>query len=316
VTSISVLVPTYRRAGELRRCLAALEQQTRTPNQIVVVAREGDTDTWSAMRDHALGEHPPGILPLTTVAVSRAGVVAAINAGLDVTTGDIVALTDDDAAPHPDWLEQIEVHFRDAPNVGAVGGRDWIFNDGVRHEGCHDVVGRLAWVGRLQGNHHLGCGPPRYVDVLKGVNFSIRRAAIAGLRLDERLRGSGAQDHWEIALSLDLADRGWKLLYDPAVAVDHFLGPRYELSRKSTFTDLASHYDASYNETVALWAHLTWPRRLAFGAWSLTIGTRDAPGLVQAVRWTRSLRLLAWRRVATTIRARLAAVRFLANSRR
>jgi hypothetical protein len=45
----------------------------------------------------------------------------------------------------------------------------------------------------LIGNHHLGVGEPREVDVLKGVNMSYRRTAIADIHFDERMRGTGAQ---------------------------------------------------------------------------------------------------------------------------
>ena len=60
-------------------------------------------------------------------------------------------------------------------------------------EGSRAVVGKLAWFGRLTGNHHLGVGGGREVDVLKGVNMSFRREAIADLRFDQRMRGSGAK---------------------------------------------------------------------------------------------------------------------------
>ena len=41
---LSVLVPTYRRAADLERCLSALAAQTRAPDEIVVVTQPEDTD--------------------------------------------------------------------------------------------------------------------------------------------------------------------------------------------------------------------------------------------------------------------------------
>ncbi len=41
--SLSVIVPTYRRPDEVIRCLKALENQNRLPDQVVVTVRPDDT---------------------------------------------------------------------------------------------------------------------------------------------------------------------------------------------------------------------------------------------------------------------------------
>jgi len=125
--------------------------------------------------------------------------VAALNTGLDAA-GDIIAITDDDAAPH-DWLAHIETHFLSDSCVGGVGGRDWVY---PRHSaGRWRTQGdrSVHWFGRVIGNHHLGVGEPREVDVLKGVNMNYRRAAIANLRFDQRLRVQELR-HNDMAFSL------------------------------------------------------------------------------------------------------------------
>ena len=94
--------------------------------------------------------------------------MSALNAGLAHCTGDVLAITDDDAAPRSHWLARIEGHFASDPKIGAVGGRDWIYHDGVVELGDSTVVGRILWFGRVVGNHHRGVGPARDVDLLKG----------------------------------------------------------------------------------------------------------------------------------------------------
>src|SRR6266702_3200083 len=120
---LSVLVPTYRRPADLSRCLSALAAQTRVPDEIIIVTHSEDIDTL------ALLARQQEILPLRTVTVDRSGVVAKLNRGLSVCQGDIVAITDDDAAPRPDWLARIEAHFRDDARIGAAGGRDFVHQD-------------------------------------------------------------------------------------------------------------------------------------------------------------------------------------------
>ncbi|SAL33493.1 glycosyl transferase family protein [Caballeronia sordidicola] len=223
---ITVLVPTYRRTSDLARCLDALARQQRAPDEVLVVCRGADEETqaWLAI------EKSRARLPLVKVEVSQGGQVAALNAGLDAVTGDIVAITDDDAAPRPAWLQRIETHFADAPDVGGVGGRDWVHEHGETLDASEQDVGRWQFPGRAIGNHHLGVGAARDVDFLKGANMSYRVSAIRGgaIRFDTRLRGTGAQVNNDMAFASAVRRAGWRLVYDPAVEVDHYPAQRFD----------------------------------------------------------------------------------------
>lgn len=163
------MIPTYRRPQDLARCLKALEQQTRKPEQVVVVVRDTDNDTSAFLQDY----HSQAF-KFEAATVTVPGVVAAMNVGLDTTTGDIIAITDDDAAPHPDWLARMETHFCLIIALGGVGGRDLVYvGNELIYQGVSEVVGKLQWYGRVIGNHHTGMGTAREVDVLKGVNMPI-----------------------------------------------------------------------------------------------------------------------------------------------
>lgn len=283
---ITVLIPTYRRSQDLARCLEALQKQTRLPDEVLVAARDTDTETWAF-----LDSFNPELLPLCTVAVNVPGVVAAMNAGLNMAQGDIIAITDDDAAPHNDWLERIEAHFLADERVGGVGGRDWLYlgtelQDATSHPGASKVVGRLRWFGNLIGNHHIGEGEPREVDVLKGVNSSYRRILLKAIAFDERLRGSGAQVHWELSLCLKCQQAGWKLIYDPAVAVDHYLGERFGEDQRVFKFNAEALANAVHNQTLILLEHLNFLQRFIYILWAILVGTRQAFGLVQ---WWRFL---------------------------
>lgn len=295
---ITVLIPTYRRSQDLARCLAALQKQTRLADEVLVVVRDTDTETWEF-----LDSFNPEALPLRKVVVNVPGVVLAMNAGLDVAQGDIIAITDDDAAPHNDWLERIETHFIADEQVGGVGGRDWLYlgtelQDATSHPGASDVVGRLRWFGNFIGNHHIGEGEAREVDVLKGVNCSYRRILLKKIRFDERLRGSGAQVHWELSLGLQCKEAGWKLIYDPAVAVDHYLGKRFDEDQRVFKFNATALANAIHNQTFILLEHLNFLQRFIYVLWSILVGTRQAFGLIQWWRFLPSQGKLAtqkWR---------------------
>lgn len=293
---ITVIVPTYRRPQDLKRCLSALQQQIRQTDQVVVVVRDTDAETWAFLNTF-------NGLPLQTATVVVPGVIAAMNAGLDAAIGDIIAFTDDDAAPHPDWLQRIEAHFSSDRRVGAVGGRDWVYRGSQVLDGASLVVGRLQWFGRAIGNHHLGVGEPREVDVLKGVNVSYRRAAITGMRFDERMRGTGAQVHFELAFCLALKRAGWKLIYDPLVAVNHYPAERFDEDQRNNFNDTA-FINAVHNETLAVLEHLSPVQKAVFAVWAILVGTREALGFVQLLRLLPSEGTLAGKKWLASIRGR------------
>jgi cellulose synthase/poly-beta-1,6-N-acetylglucosamine synthase-like glycosyltransferase len=295
---ITVLIPTYRRPQDLERCLRALQQQIRAADRVIVVVRDTDSQTWQLL-DSLVAQ----TFPLQTVKVTIPGQVNALNTGLDDATGDIIAITDDDAAPHPNWLERIEAHFLADEQVGGVGGRDYTYLGNRLEDGAKTTVGKISWFGRAVGNHHLGFGAARVVDVLKGANMSYRRTAIKGLQFDNRLRGSGAQVHNDLGFSLTVKNRGWKLIYDPAVAVDHYPAQRFDEDQRNTFNAIA-WANRSHNETVGLLDYLTLPQQIVYLIWAVSIGTREAFGFVQLFRFLPTEKGLAFQKWWASVRGR------------
>jgi GT2 family glycosyltransferase len=272
-----VIIPTYRRPSSLLRCLDALVRQSRAPDQILVVARTDDEATHELVRSH---ESLARIVPID-VQAGRPGFVAALNAGIAASSGDIVAFTDDDAEPHADWIGRLADAFED-PTVGAVGGRDWLYEDGELESGEQRVVGKLSWFGRITGNHHLGTGAAREVSMLKGVNLSVRGDVLREIRFDERLLGVGTEHNSEIGMCLRLRKRGYRISYDPDIAVNHYREARAEGAR-SLEDDRLLRY-AVHNETFAVLEYLPLHQKLIYLLWSVVIGTSTAPGLAQAGR--------------------------------
>ncbi|MEH2168411.1 MAG: glycosyltransferase family 2 protein [Nostoc sp.] len=294
----TVLIPTYRRPQDLLRCLLALQEQTKPVHQVIVVVRDTDAETWQFLAQ--LNAHN---LPLHTVKVTQPGVVAALNAGLAAVEGDIVSITDDDAAPHPDWLERIAAYFTCDSRLGGLGGRDWIYYGSKLEDESRPVVGQLQWFGRVIGNHHLGVGEPREVDILKGVNMSFRTEAIGQLRFDERMRGTGAQVHFEMAFTLALKRAGWKIIYDPNVAVDHYPAQRFDEDQRNNFNEIA-FINLVHNETLVLLEHLPFIRRIAFLFWAVFVGTCDSLGFVQWLRFLPTQGQLAGKKLLASWRGR------------
>jgi glycosyltransferase involved in cell wall biosynthesis len=266
---VDVVIPSYGRPEGLARCLAALRGQTVRAAQVVVVAREDDEPTLALLAD------PP--VPVRAVTVDERGIVAALRAGVSATTAAALAFTDDDARPRPDWIARI-ASWLARPDVDAVGGRDV---QADRPPDATKVVGRLHHWGRMTGEHAVGCGAPRDVDVLKGVNLAIRADALALPRAG-LLEHAGNDPHNELVMLSWVRHRGGRIVYDPAVIVDHDVAPRLDDSRLGgAAEDPAVVYATAVNRMVGACAVQPGrlPAQLAYG---LLVGTRESPGLGRA----------------------------------
>jgi glycosyltransferase involved in cell wall biosynthesis len=88
---VSVVIPTMGRPT-IELCEAALQSQTRLPDEIIIVRDE-----------------------------ERKGIGWARNMGIARAKGDLIALTDDDVVSPPDWLERL-VTAIDRYDASVVGG--------------------------------------------------------------------------------------------------------------------------------------------------------------------------------------------------
>ncbi len=121
VSSVSVIVCTYNRARILRATLAelcALDMPADCAAELIVVDNNSSDDT-SAVIARAARESRIPIVPLRE---PRQGKSFALNRGLSLAHGQIVALTDDDVWVPRDWLARIVAAFRER-EVAFVFGK-------------------------------------------------------------------------------------------------------------------------------------------------------------------------------------------------
>src|SRR5262249_29253186 len=117
---ISVVICTRNRSTYLAQCLQAIEAQTLQPHhyEVIVVDNGSSDDTGSVVAPFCRRR-----TNFRYVAEERVGLSVARNTGVRSGHGDIVAFTDDDAAPEPSWLEQILRRFQElSDDAGVIGG--------------------------------------------------------------------------------------------------------------------------------------------------------------------------------------------------
>lgn len=293
---VSVIIPTYKRVDFLAHAMRGLAAQKRPADQIVLGVRAGDSETLEASRGY----------PVETAEAQVPGVIASMSAAVARTTGDIVCLLDDDAEPLPDWIARIESLFEADPTLGIVGGRDLLQDhpEMRKTEPTTETVGLFTRYGRILGNHHKGSGPLRRVDLVKGCNAAVRGPLLREIGFAQDLRGKGAQVHWELALCLDVANRGYVVAYDPAIQVIHHIAPRHDndLIHRGHFS-AEGLYDMVWNEHRVVASRAGTARSAAHLAWSLLVGSLTAPGLLQYLRLTAKKDPHRNQKLSTTLRA-------------
>jgi glycosyltransferase involved in cell wall biosynthesis len=117
---VSIVIPVLNDFERLTKCLRALEAQTWDTSALEVIVVDNGSD----------GDLAQLIAPFDFVRLareSRPGSYAARNAGLELVTGNVIAFTDSDCLPEPNWVEQgvaaVQTH---GPNV-VVGGHVVLF---------------------------------------------------------------------------------------------------------------------------------------------------------------------------------------------
>ena len=120
---VSVVVPTYRRQAELHRCLCALAAQTLPRDAFeIIVVHDGpseEAERLVAKWSKTLGTR--GGPRVRFRSPPHGGPAAARNVGWRLAEAGIVAFTDDDTIPAPDWLAAALAAMR--PGVDAAWGR-------------------------------------------------------------------------------------------------------------------------------------------------------------------------------------------------
>jgi GT2 family glycosyltransferase len=179
----SIVVASHGRPLRLRWLLNALEEQT-LPHEEWEVVLVHDYDAETAQR--VIERHPlygAGVLRHTAIEPGTGSPAKQRNIGWREARGELVAFTDDDCRPEPQWLAELVRVARDAPGQvvqGTVRGDP--FEKGVRR--APHV--RTIWIEPV-GRYAQTCNilyPRELIDGLGGFD----ERAVAGEDVDMSLR--------------------------------------------------------------------------------------------------------------------------------
>ncbi len=118
---LSVIVCTYNRAASLELTLRALVEQVTPPDltwELLVV----DNNSGDATRDVVGAITTTAAIPVRYLFEGQQGLSHARNAGITSSTGALLAFTDDDVRPDPDWVAGVPRLMRES-GADVLGGR-------------------------------------------------------------------------------------------------------------------------------------------------------------------------------------------------
>lgn len=207
-TRITVAVAACGRPDGLERCLAAIAQQDEPPSEVIVVDQAPSPEARAALEGS-------GLSAARYLEQERRGLSASRNLALDVSRGEILAVTDDDCVPDRGWTRAILDAFDRDPAPGAVTGP--VLPLGEAPPGTHAISLRESDV----AVDHRGRMQPWGVG--SGGNFAAPTPLLRELEgWDERLgAGSGGRAAEDADLLYRLLRSGSVVRYEPAAVVRH-----------------------------------------------------------------------------------------------
>jgi len=194
VTTISVIVPTHNRPESLARTTAALLAQTRLPDEIIIV------NDWAEEIPAGLGQSitSGGVaFEYCEFRTNRPSASASRNRGMDLASGQILVMIDDDVVPGSDCLANLVAMYdlASGDTVAAIGARPvppparnrfgrrlWNF--------LAEILGETRWAPRACAARHVALPLELRAELtpgkaMSGCLMSMRRDVAAEYRFDD-----------------------------------------------------------------------------------------------------------------------------------
>jgi len=212
VYDITVIVVNWNGKKHIEKCIRGLEKQTLKDFSVVLVdngSNDGSIEVVS--------KNYPGI---ETIELNRnVGFAAANNIAINNIQSEYVALLNNDASPHPQWLEKLKETIEEYPDAGSVASKMLFYSN-------HNIIDRagdaytIAGAGQLRGR---GASFENY----NAREYVFGACAGAALYRTALLQDIGVfdEDFFILYEDVDLSFRaqlaGYKCIYNPEAIVYH-----------------------------------------------------------------------------------------------
>jgi GT2 family glycosyltransferase len=204
--TVTVVVPTLAADETLATCLASLAAQTFSDFEVVVVDNSGRRAVQSGLRVKVIANN------------QNVGFGAAVNQAFRESEAPYLAVLNDDACAHPEWLAALIAALEPRSDVGMCASQVWL-----EGRGSLDSAGMLLCLdgsSKQRGHLESGASYARLQEALlpSGSAAMYRREMLEEIGLFDESFFLYCED---TDLGLRARWAGWECLYVPEAVVDH-----------------------------------------------------------------------------------------------
>jgi len=248
---MSVIVCVYNAAQTVRDCCEGILSLD-YPDFEVIVVDDGSTDRTAEI----VAEYP-----FQLIRTPNRGLSNARNTGLGAATGEIVAYTDGDARPDPQWLAYLAAGFNETTHVGMGGWNIGPAGDGRIADCVANAPGGPVHVllSDTEAEHIPGC------------SMAFRRQPLLDIGgFDPQFRTAGD----DVDVCWRLQEAGWTLGFAPGAMVWHHhrnsLGAYWK--QQLGYGQAEAILERKWPEKYNVAGHLTWMGKLYGRGLTLPLG--------------------------------------------
>lgn len=243
MTAVTVVIPTYRRSKILPYLLSALARQTFKDFDVVVVVKPSGDGTEELLKQASTQ------LKIKVIQQTKGHIVDAYFLGAKNSSGNIVALLDDDAIPAEDWLEETVKLFQNIDVISVTGDSYPVFFKksemqiieeeeipsvlshfefalfGRPLQGLENYKNSISNSGLIyeRGNNEYSRKRGAARALLRGPSMAIKGEILRSINLSsDTVLGCA----WEMMLSWHVFKHGPGMIYSPNVKVYHIVHGR------------------------------------------------------------------------------------------
>ena len=247
---ISVIVPVYNSGAYVKRCCEALTAQEYPRDRFEVLLVDNGSSDDSA-------EIISGYSRIQLLFEQEKSSYAARNCGLRRARGEIIAFTDSDCAPRPDWLARIVSAMQDVQVQIVLGDRQYASEKGL--------MGMLAnYESRMAACTFTGSRPERYYAYTN--NMAFRNTVFDRVGYFDQVQRGG--DNLLLRRALTALGGCAIVRYDPDVVVRHLEIENASdyLKKKTTYGNVrAANRDRGAPEPLPVLTRLDMARKSMAG---------------------------------------------------
>jgi L-malate glycosyltransferase len=276
---LTVLLATRNRAGILREVLESYVYLSgASPWKIVVVDNGSTDDTRDTVGAFA------SALPIKYLYEPQPGKTTALNSGIPEIEGDLTILTDDDAPPSAEWLQQYRQAAQAHPEyeifAGPVVPRWPLLPASWISENVGVLTGAFA-----ASNPGLREGPLHDMGHVSGANFAVRSELVVKHGFNSAIGPRSGTDYAmgsETEFLIRLTSAGYKTWWVEKAIVEHIIRPEqlskaWVLERASRLGKGWCHQQSQWREAVQWFGVPRWLIR-QLGAQAISVLRHSALG--------------------------------------